>query len=235
MKKQRLLENENPKFRDSIFLIFFLIYLSIIFSFVKTKLLKFKSIEKEVFFSGFFTLAIELCIVSYLFFRYPDYFSSLFKKNFRGFFKGIGYYLISVPFLSFLVFISFLIFKKIGFEPAPQEIIFLYLQTNSISILIFLFILSVFFAPFFEEIIFRGFIYPSFKEKFHAPFSIITSSLIFSLFHQDIFVAFGIFVLGIILTYIFEKTENLWICIGLHFSNNFFANISIFLLKFFLQ
>lgn len=171
----------------------------------------------------------------YLYLNFPSYFEFLIKRSFKGFFRGIFFYLISMPFLSFLLLLSFFLFKKLGFQPVPQEVVYLYLQIKSIPVLIFLFFLSVFIAPFFEEIIFRGFLYSAFKERFSIPFSIITTSLIFSLFHQEIFVFIGIFALGLILTYIFEKTENIWICIGIHFSNNLFSNIFIFLLKYIME
>ena len=232
MRKQKLLENREQEieFSHIIFILILLIFLSIFFSFIKLKFLKI-SFNLDVLFSAIFTFIVELSVVLYLFFRFPEQFLFLFKNKFTGFFKGVLYYFLSIPFLSFLTLISFLFFKKYGFEPAPQELIFIYLQTNSIPLLIFLFILSCFIAPFFEEIIFRGFLYTSIKKKFSVHFSVFITSLIFSLFHHEIFVFLGIFALSLILTYLFEKTQNLWVPIGLHFANNFFANLFIFLLK----
>jgi membrane protease YdiL (CAAX protease family) len=233
MRKQRLLENKEDEieFFHITYILILLIFLSIFFSFIKLKFLKTSSFELEVLFSAIFTFIVELSAVLYLFFRFPYQFFLLFENKFTGFFRGILYYFLSVPFLSLLTLISFLFFKKFGIEPAPQELIFIYLQTKSIPLLIFLFILSCFFAPFFEEIIFRGFLYPAIKERFTVPISIFITSLIFSLFHHEIFVFLGIFALSLILTYLFEKTQNLWVVIGLHFANNFFANLFIFLLK----
>jgi len=233
MRKQRLLENKEDEieFFHITYILILLIFLSIFFSFIKLKFLKTSNFELEVLFSAIFTFIVELSAVLYLFFRFPNQFFSLFKNKFNGFFSGILYYFLSIPFLSILVLISYFAFKKYGIEPAPQELIFIYLQTKSIPLLIFLFILSCFFAPFFEEIIFRGFLYNAIKKRFSVPFSIFTTSIIFSLFHHEIFVFIGIFALSLILTYLFEKTKNLWVPIGLHFANNFFANLFVFLLK----
>ncbi len=232
MKRQRLLENKVLNFSNIISIILFLIFLSLIFPYIKTKFLKFENFDIEVLFAGIFTFLVEFLIILYLFIYYPFHFQSLFKKKFTGFFKGVLVYFLIIPLLSILVFFSLLLFKKLGLEPVPQEIVFIYFKIISVPVLFFLFFLSSFVAPFFEEIIFRGFLYPAFKEKFSIPFSIFFSALVFSLLHNEIFVLIGIFCLGVILNYIFEKTQNLWICIGLHFGNNFFANLVIFLLKF---
>ncbi len=233
MRRQRLLENRELEieFFHIIFILVILIFLSICFSFIKAKFFKISNFDLDVFFSAIFTFFVELFVVLYLFFHFPNHFLSLFKNKFAGFFKGVLYYFLLIPLLSFLTLISFLFFKKCGFEPIPQELIFIYLKVESIYLLIFLFILSCFFAPFFEEIIFRGFLYISIKKKFSVPFSIFITSLIFSLFHHEIFVFIGIFTLSLILTYLFEKTQNIWVPIGLHFANNFFANLFVFLLK----
>jgi membrane protease YdiL (CAAX protease family) len=235
MKNQKLLENkeDNVIFLNTVIIILLLLFFSIIFSFISTKFLKFISLEAEVFFAGILTFVIELSILIYLFYRFPEQFLCIFKNRFTGFFMGILYYFMSLPFLLILVSISFNLFKKYGFEPIPQELIFIYLFTKSIPLLIFLFFFSCFFAPFFEEIIFRGFLYTAIKKKFSVPLSVFITSLIFSLFHPNVFIFCGIFLLSLILTYLFEKTQNLWVPIGIHFANNFFTNLLIFILKFY--
>lgn len=230
-KKQRLLEN-NDIFYETIYILLFLIFVSAINFFIRQKFLKFSSFDFEILFSGFMTFFIESLIILYLFFSFPDYFKSMLNKKLNGFLNGILLYFALIPILSISVLLSIYIFEKLGFRPMPQNIVFIYFQVKSVFVLTFLFFISTVFAPIFEEILFRGFLYNALKEKFSTFFSIFISSLIFSLFHGEIFVFLGIFFLGIVLSYIFEKTGNIWVCIGLHFSNNFFANLVIFILKY---
>lgn len=233
MRKQRLLENENQvDFYTAISIILFIIGISIFLSLIELKFLKFENIENEIIFAGILTAIVETGLIFFLFLKYPVHFLSLFKKPFLDFFKGVLWYFLSLPVLFFLASFSFYIFKKANLSPIPQEIFLVYFKIDSPLLLSFLFFLTSIIAPFVEEIIFRGFIYPGFKEKFSVKSSIFLTSLIFGLFHHEIFTFLGIFFLGFLLTYIFEKTRNLWISIGLHFSNNFFANIAIFIIKF---
>jgi hypothetical protein len=84
MRKQRLLENKEDEieFFHITYILILLIFLSIFFSFIKLKFLKTSNFELEVLFSAIFTFIVELSVVLYLFFRFPNQFFSLFKNKF---------------------------------------------------------------------------------------------------------------------------------------------------------
>jgi membrane protease YdiL (CAAX protease family) len=61
---------------------------------------------------------------------------------------------------------------------------------------------------------------------------VLLSSAIFALMHNEAFVFAGLFAFGILLAYLFEKHQNLWLPISVHFFNNLFANAAVFIIKY---
>jgi len=90
---------------------------------------------------------------------------------------------------------------------------------------------AVFFAPFSEEIFFRGFLQPVFVNKFGKIVGIISISLLFSLLHilyiNNISALISIIFIGFILSITKEKTNSLIPGMVAHFLNNFAAAISL--------
>lgn len=87
--------------------------------------------------------------------------------------------------------------------------------------------IGIFFAPFAEEVFFRGFLQPVFIQKFGVNFGIILITLAFSLLHvlyiSNISAFLGIICVGLILSFAKEKTGSLIPCIIAHFLNNLVA------------
>lgn len=75
--------------------------------------------------------------------------------------------------------------------------------------------------PICEELLFRGIIFNGLKERFSNVVSIVFTALLFALMHQNIQQFVYPFVLGIVLTTIMHKTNNLIYPILLHMFNNF--------------
>jgi len=78
-------------------------------------------------------------------------------------------------------------------------------------------------APIIEELYFRGFAYLAFKSRFGTRMGIFISALFFAVMHLDIPVFIEILVIGIILTYAYEKTKSLPLVIIAHIFNNALA------------
>ena len=90
----------------------------------------------------------------------------------------------------------------------------------------FMFIATVIISPIFEEILYRGLMYNKLKEISNAFIGVLISSILFALLHIPGY-GFNIkifcFVLdGILLTYCYEKTDNIYVPILVHSINNFF-------------
>ena len=83
------------------------------------------------------------------------------------------------------------------------------------------------FAPFFEELFFRGIVLNKVKEKYSAMGAILFSSALFAIYHMDFEQSILIFFAGLIYGYIYIKKGNLSIVILIHFLNN----LAFFFLK----
>ena len=78
-------------------------------------------------------------------------------------------------------------------------------------------------GPVCEEIIFRGVILEGLTKKYDPTKALIFSALIFGLIHMQPLQVIGAFFAGLILGWIYLKTQSLWIVIALHVINNFVA------------
>lgn len=77
------------------------------------------------------------------------------------------------------------------------------------TLLMFLFTIGVM-APFFEEVLFRGFIYASLKTRMGAPLAMLTSAAVFAGMHFDKGGSLMLFVIGFVLAFTYERTRSLY-------------------------
>lgn len=233
MKRQKLLEsNSLPDFHTAVNITLSIILFSLIISFFISKIPSGPSDTLIITLLGLFSYSFVTGLLLWIVFKkYPSYILSLLKHPF-DFLKGLSYYLMFIPVLFTATAIFMYLFKIAGFTPVPQEIIFIYLRTDSFYLLSIMFFLSCIVAPFAEEVIFRGIVYAGLKDRFSTRLSMILSSLIFALLHNEIFVLPSLFIFGIFLSYLFEKYQNIWLSISVHFFNNFFTTIFVLIVKY---
>lgn len=120
----------------------------------------------------------------------------------------------------------FLPFPKLSLfgEPSTSTIINLVTNTtiyNSLNLCII--------TPIFEELLFRGIILGGLLKRYPPTIALITSSLLFGLFHLDFI---GSTIVGSILGWIYYRTQNLSYCILIHFSINLTGTILRYTLKY---
>jgi membrane protease YdiL (CAAX protease family) len=104
--------------------------------------------------------------------------------------------------------------------------------------LLLTFISLVVLPPLAEELLFRGFLFSSFRSRVGFWLSAICTSFLFAIAHLQeggssglLFVAaLDTFVLSLFLCFLREKTGNLWAGITLHALKNFVAFLSLFIL-----
>lgn len=75
-------------------------------------------------------------------------------------------------------------------------------------------------APVIEEVFFRGFLYPALRRQFGVFWAISLSSLVFGIFHLNVWLFVPTFLIGIVLAYLYEKENSLGPPIALHVANN---------------
>lgn len=85
---------------------------------------------------------------------------------------------------------------------------------------ILMFLLAGLIAPFAEELYFRGVLYKWLRGSWGVWPGILISSLIFGVVHGEISVAGSAFILGVIITWAYERSGSLWIAFLIHAINN---------------
>lgn len=172
--------------------------------------------------TGFFINAVKYSI----FFLFAK---SLIKLNAYSFKKIMGSFSIKkVPWTKLLTINLFIIFLNLpfmatllesqslfslkilnGFLPAPKETLY-HLPSS---------LLMVIFAPFVEEVLFRGFLLNKIGEKQTTASSLLLSSIIFSVFHLN-GIALSQFFAGLFFGICYIQTKKLIVPILLHMISN---------------
>jgi uncharacterized protein len=93
---------------------------------------------------------------------------------------------------------------------------------------IWLILAGVILAPLVEEMFFRGFLFPGFRQRFGWVKALFLSSGLFGLAHVDPVSLFPTFLLGCVLTYAYQRSNSLWPGIILHFLVNAFGLCATF-------
>lgn len=82
--------------------------------------------------------------------------------------------------------------------------------------------------PFFEETIFRGFLFAGLAKKWGVWIGAILSSAIFGLAHGQANTGVYTFVLGLLLCFTYTKTKSIYPGIGIHMINNLLAFVVLY-------
>lgn len=83
------------------------------------------------------------------------------------------------------------------------------------------------FGPLVEEVLFRGMVFGKLRRAFSFLPAALISSAIFGLYHMNLVQGIYAGVFGLILAYVFEKTETIWGCYLLHA----FFNLSSYIIE----
>jgi membrane protease YdiL (CAAX protease family) len=128
-----------------------------------------------------------------------------------------------------LQFISGIVLTHLGRPPEEQLAVSLLANAKGWWMRIYLGVFAVMLAPVAEEFIFRGLLYPFFKQLGHPRLALVGVSLMFALIHNDAATFVPLFVLALALTWLYEQTDNLLAPIMAHSLFNA-ANLALLLL-----
>ena len=145
-------------------------------------------------------------------------------------YASMGYVAI-LPIVAIIMVITVIVIKILNYSPPLQPIVEIFLEEKESGILIFSTIFAAIFGPITEEIFFRGFMYGAVKKRIGILGAILATSLIFSILHAHIVGFMPIFVLGILLAYLREKTGSLLPSVFVHVAHNLGMVILVFLMK----
>jgi len=190
----------------------------------------------------FVTLFINLSVCSYVFYIvYVERHQSIsalglslvnVSNNVK---QGIIKYLITLPLIMLAGFVINLISNYYGVNPEMQDVVKWILEEKSLFILISLLFFGIIIAPLIEEIIFRGFLQSALKNYFGERYAVLVSASLFAAVHMDIFAFFQILILGILLGYLYEKTQTLAASVVVHILHNSLTLVFLLYFKYFLK
>ena len=108
-----------------------------------------------------------------------------------------------------------------------------FFQQGSWAILV-LFLVAVLMAPPLEEVLFRGVLYPPTRKKFSPMIAVLATTVLFSALHASQSMGYwpplaGIFLCGLLLALLREKTQSLWPPIAFHAGFNITPFLTHFL------
>ncbi len=149
--------------------------------------------------------------------------------------QGMKRYLITLPLIILAGFMINLVSNYFGLTPEMQDVVRWVLEEKSLFILVSLIFFGIVIAPIMEEIVFRGFLQPALKNSFGGRYAILVSASLFAAVHMDVFAFFQIFILGMLLGYLFEKTQTLAASVFVHILHNSLTLVFLLYFKYFLK
>jgi len=109
--------------------------------------------------------------------------------------------------------------QAIGGDPV-QDTVKLLQTTRDPAILALMAVAAVLVAPVCEEVIFRGYLYPAAKKFAGTWVAAGSTSLLFAAAHGNLGALLPLFIFGLVLVAIYEKTRSIWAPIAVHLCFN---------------
>ncbi len=155
--------------------------------------------------------------------------NELFKFDLKGnwFWQGIGGYLVALPLVVLISLLNQQIWHGQG---GSNPLLFLAIEAQNGWVIFIFFITAALAAPFYEEILFRGFLLPSLTAYISSRQAIVLSAVIFAFAHLNLSEVLPLSVLGIILGFVYQRSRNLLSSMLLHSLWNSGTLLSLFLL-----
>lgn len=141
----------------------------------------------------------------------------LTSKNLgRNIWIGFAAFLSYLPVFAAIVIAQFYLFKRLGLRITPQAPVRIFTETDSMSAMVALVFMAVVLAPFLEELFFRSFLQGMLKKYCGSSAAIFGTALFFGAFHMNFYSLVPLFVIGIFLGYIYDRTQSYAAPVVLH-------------------
>lgn len=153
---------------------------------------------------------------------------NLLRNVLRGVLAGLIIVLLIIVLNSLLISI---ITSYTGLQPEAQTVTQLVLELDGGIPLAIMIIIVVFLAPLFEELFFRGLVYPFLADRWDDRKAILGSSLLFGLAHGNPWSILPAMLGGIALVLLFRRYKNLWTAVFAHSTWNGMMIIILLIIK----
>lgn len=145
-------------------------------------------------------------------------------------FLAVRVVILFLPIAWSLQYASVTILTRIGWPPGNEAAVTVLASAQLWWLRIYLCVFTIVVGPVAEEFIFRGMLYPFFKQRSHPVLAWLLVSFLFALVHWDAGTFAALFVLALALTWLYEKTDNLLAPIVTH---AIFNTVNLILLYYF--
>ncbi|MFT7184509.1 MAG: membrane protease YdiL (CAAX protease family) [Oceanicoccus sp.] len=136
-------------------------------------------------------------------------------KLLKNVFLVYGAYLLFA--LAFGILIQFLGLEIPGY--GQQDSYVPLFGDDSLGLMVGIFFV-VFVAPFVEELYFRGFVYRVFTKEWPVWIGSIMTAAVFAFVHFQFSSFVPLFIVGLFLNWVYQRTQSVWASIGVHMINN---------------
>lgn len=138
----------------------------------------------------------------------------------RNLFLGLSRYAVILPIILVAGFLVELATKNAGVTPEHQAVVQRFLEERSYLGILAIIAFGALIGPVTEEVLFRGFLQPALKEIMGGMKAILLTSFFFALIHFNLYIFIQIFILGLLLGYLYEKTGTLVAPLSVHILHN---------------
>ncbi len=127
--------------------------------------------------------------------------------------------------------ITEVIARQFGGKTQLQEIVPVFVAERSMAVTGAIVLLACLVAPIVEETFFRGYLQPAVRKLVGPSLAIVVTALAFAAAHRSLSVFLPIFALGLVLGYLYEKTQSTFASAVLHSIHNTVTTCFLLLIK----
>jgi len=127
----------------------------------------------------------------------------------RTVFLGVVCAMVMLPIALSLSELSAAVMRQLQMPVEAQQAVKVMQASQSMAELVLHGLAAILIAPLVEELVFRGILYPSLKQVGYPKLALWGTSIIFALTHGNLMILLPLTVLAIILTFLYETTNNL--------------------------
>ncbi len=142
------------------------------------------------------------------------------RRGMKCVFYGLVGYVALIPILFTIMLGTYFVAKYFKYHPPVQEIVQVFMEEKEVSVLWISALFAAVFGPIAEETFFRGFMYNAIKRRVGVFKAVVITAAIFSLLHTHAVGFLPIMALGILLSYLYERTGSLVSSITVHIAHN---------------
>ena len=175
-----------------------------------------------------------ICILYFVMHEHKETMISLglSLKNFlKNIFYGIIGYIALIPILLGILIAISVVTNLMKYTPEQQLVVELFLKEKNNMFLVYISIFASIIGPIVEETFFRGFMYNAFRKTIGIFWATLFTAAVFAGLHASPVGFLPIMALGVLLTYLYEKTGTLISPITVHVIHNFSMVGLVFLVK----